>query len=72
VKPIKIHWWMKVQYGDACLSLQQLYKWTKRFMNSISSVTESPWPGQAHWVVTPEAIAAVETIMKENHHIKVI
>lgn len=24
-KPIKIHQIMKVQYGDACLSLQQVY-----------------------------------------------
>jgi len=36
---------MKVQYGDACLSLQQLYEWTRKFMNGISSVTDSPRPG---------------------------
>ena len=71
VKPIKIHRRMKVQYGDACLLLQQVYEWTTKFMNGISSVTDSPWPGQAHWVVTPEAIAAVEAIRKENHHITV-
>jgi len=47
VKPIEIHRRMKVQYGDACLSLQQLYEWTK-FMNGTSSVTDSPPPGQAH------------------------
>ena len=59
VKPIKIHRGMKVEYGDACLSLQQLYDWTRKFMNGISSLTDSPRPGQAHRVVTPEAIAAV-------------
>jgi len=58
-KPIKIHRRMKVQYCDACLSLQQVYEWTRKFMNGISSVTDSPRPGQAHRVVTPEAIAAV-------------
>jgi len=26
VKPIEIHRQMKVQYGDACLSLQQVYE----------------------------------------------
>ena len=57
---------MKVQYGDACLSLQQVYEWTRKFMNGISSVTDSPRPGQAHPVVTPEAIAAVEASVKEN------
>ena len=40
-------------------------------MNGISSVTDSPRPGQAHWVVTPEAIAAVEAILKENRCITV-
>jgi len=35
-------------------------------MNDISSVTDSPRPGQAHPVVTPEGIAAVEAIVKEN------
>ena len=54
VKPIEIHRRMKVQYGDARLSLQQVYGWTRKFMNGISSVTDSPRPGQAHRVVTPE------------------
>jgi len=40
-------------------------------MNAISSVTDSPRPGQAHCVVTPEAIAAVEAIVKENRRIAV-
>jgi hypothetical protein len=69
VKPIEIHRRMKVQYGDACLSLQQVYRWTKKFMNGISSVTDSPQPGQAHRVVTSEAIAAGDAIVKENSHL---
>jgi len=71
MKPIEIHQRMKVQYGDACLSLQQVYKWTRKFMNSIISVTDSPRPGQARRVMTPEAIAAVEAIMKENLRVTV-
>ena len=35
-------------------------------MNAIRSVTESRRPGQAHPVVTPQAIAAVEAIVIEN------
>jgi len=69
VKPIEIHRRMKVQYGDACLSLQQVYEWTRKFMNGISSVTDSPRPGQAHRVVTPETNAAVEAIVKENRRV---
>jgi hypothetical protein len=66
VKPIEIYRRIKVQYGDACLSLQQVYEWTKKFKNGICSVTDSPPPGQAHRVVTPQATAAVEAIVKEN------
>ena len=57
---------MKVQYGDACLPLQQVYEWTRKFMKGISSVKDSPRPGQAHPVVTPEGTAAVETIVNGN------
>jgi len=71
VKPIEIHRRMKVQYGDVCLSLQQVYEWTGKFMNSISSVTDSPRPGQAHRVVTAEGIAAVEASVKENRRVTV-
>ena len=38
LKPIKIHRRMKVQCGDACLSLQQVYEWTRKFMNSIRKI----------------------------------
>jgi len=62
---------MKVQYGDACLSLQQVYEWTRKFMNVISSVIDSPRTGHAHRVVIPEAIAAVEAIVKENRCVTV-
>ena len=71
MKPIEIHRKIKVQYGDACLSLQQVYEWTRKFKNGISSITDSPRPGQAHRVVTSEAIAAVEAIVKENRRITV-
>jgi len=71
VKPIEIHRRMKVQYDDACLSLQQVYEWNRKFMNGISSVPDSPRPGQAHRVLTPEGIAAVEAIVKENRRVTV-
>ena len=44
-KPIEIHRQMNVQYGDACLSLQQVYEWIRKCMNGISSVTDPPRPG---------------------------
>jgi hypothetical protein len=59
VKPTEINRRMEDQYGDTCLSLQQVYEWTRNFLNGVSSVADSPRPGQTHRVVTPEAIAAV-------------
>jgi hypothetical protein len=64
VKPIEIHRGIKVQTGDAYLSLQQVYEWIKKFMNGISSVTDFPQPGQAHQVATPEATAIAATVRK--------
>jgi hypothetical protein len=71
LKRIKIHRRIEVQYVVACLSLQQVYKWSRKFLNDVSSVTDSPRPGQTHRVVTPEAIAAVEAIVKENRLVRV-
>ena len=34
-----------------------------------SWTADTPRPGQAHQVVTPEAIAAVEAIVKENRRV---
>ena len=48
-----------------------MYEWTRKFINGISSVTDFPGPGQAHRVVTPEANAAVEAIVKENRRVTV-
>jgi hypothetical protein len=62
---------MEVHYGDACLSLQQVYEWSRKFLNGFSSATDSPRPGQAHRVVTPEVIAAVDAIVKENRRVTV-
>jgi hypothetical protein len=71
VKPIEIHRRMEVQYGDACLPLQQVYEWSRKFLNGVSSVTDSPRPGQAHRVVKPETVRAVEAIGKENRRVTV-
>jgi hypothetical protein len=48
-----------------------VYEWTRKLTNGVSSVTNSPGPGQAHRVVIPEAIAAVEAIVKEKCRVTV-
>ena len=69
VKPIEIYRRMKFQYGDACLSQQQVYEWSRKFANGVTSVEDAPRPGQAHRVVTPENTAAVEAIVRENRQV---
>jgi len=69
VKPIEIHRRMKVQYGDACLSQQQVYEWSRKFANDVTSVEDAPRPGQTPQVVTPQNIAAVEAIVMENRRV---
>ncbi|XP_023713882.1 histone-lysine N-methyltransferase SETMAR-like, partial [Cryptotermes secundus] len=71
VKPIEVHRRMEVQYGDACLSQQHVYEWSREFRSGITSVAEAPRPGQAHRVVTPESVAAVEALVMENGRVSV-
>ncbi len=66
VKPIEIHRTMKVQDGDACLPQQQVYEWSRKFANGVTSVEDTPCPGQAQRVVTPQNTAVVEAIVMEN------
>ena len=39
VNPSEIHRRMKLQHGDACLSLQQVYDWDRKFKSEVSSVS---------------------------------
>jgi len=41
-------------------------------LGSSWTALDSPRPGQTHPVVTPECIAAVEAIVRENHHVTLI
>jgi len=60
---------MKFQYGDAWLSQQQAYEWSRKLANSVTSVEDISRPGQAQRVVTPQNIAAVEAIVLENRRV---
>ncbi|XP_023716821.1 uncharacterized protein LOC111869483 [Cryptotermes secundus] len=83
VKPIEVHRHLKVRYGDACLSQQQMYEWSRKFRNGVTSVADAPHPGQVHRVVTvvtvvtpeapepPESVAAVEALAMENRQVSV-
>lgn len=69
VKPMEIHRRMTVQYGDSCLSLQQVYEWCRKFKSGIVSIEDAQRPGQAHRVVTDANIARAEEIVMDNRRI---
>lgn len=70
-KPAEIHRRMLDQYGDACLSLQQVYEWCRKFRNGVTELKDAPRPGQTNKVVTAAAIARVESLIKENRRLTV-
>jgi hypothetical protein len=59
VKPIEIHRRMKAKYGDACLSQQQVYKWSRKFTNGVTS-------GDKTWV--HYQIPVTKRVIMEWHH----
>jgi hypothetical protein len=62
---------MLAKYGASCMSKTQVCEWVQKFKNGIQSVEDSPRPGQAHRFVTPEMIAAVDDLRRENRCITI-
>jgi hypothetical protein len=44
-KPADIHRRMKRQYRDACVSLQQVYEWHRKFKSGVSTLTDAARAG---------------------------
>ena len=59
---------MSIQYGDRCVSHTQVYEWTEKFKNSVTSVEDSPRPGPAF---TEDNNAAIENVVWENRRVTV-
>ena len=45
VNPSEIHHKIKMQHGDACLSVQQVYDWNRKFNSGVSSVADTAFSG---------------------------
>ena len=69
MNPSEIHRRIKMQHGDACLSLQQVYDWERKFKSGVSSVVDAARSGRPHTADTPEMVAGVERVLCENSHI---
>ena len=66
LKPIEIHHWMRIQYGDRFMSHTEVYEWAEKYKNGISSVEDSPLPGPAFTAVTEDNIAVMENVIRDN------
>jgi hypothetical protein len=60
---------MKTQYGDICLSLQQVYEWDRKFKNGVSSVADAERPGRPHTAYRTDTVENVEEVIRENHRV---
>ncbi|CAN8002603.1 unnamed protein product, partial [Ixodes pacificus] len=68
-KPADVHRRKLKQYGDACVSLRQVYDSHKRFQSGASSLTDAPHSGRAHTSTTPDAISAVEWLIHRSRRV---
>ena len=66
VNPSESHCRMKMQYGDACLLLQQVYDWDRKFKSGVSSVADAARSGRPRTADAPEMVAGVERMVREN------
>jgi hypothetical protein len=64
IKPQEMHRRMKTQYRDACISLQQMYEWDRKFKNEMSSVADADRSGRPH-----QTAKHAEQLIRETHHV---
>ena len=51
IKPIEIYRRISSVYGANSLSQDRVYKWIKKFENGVTTLDDSPRPGQAYRVI---------------------
>ena len=62
---IEIHRRIRIPYIDRCMSCTQMYEWSDKFKNGVTSVEESSLPGPA----VTEDITALENVIRENRRV---
>jgi hypothetical protein len=58
-----------MQYGDACLSLQQVHESDRKFKNRMSSVADADRPGRPHTAYTPARVVHLKRVTQANRHV---
>lgn len=60
---------MKPQYGGACLPLQQVYEWDRKFENWASRLSDADHPSRPHTAYTPARMELVEQVIRKNRRV---
>jgi hypothetical protein len=68
----EIHHRMSVVYGEHSMSRSHVLAWHKRFREGRVSLQDDAHPGQAHRVITPDVIAALDGHIWANQRITLV
>ena len=69
VKSCEILSRMQRQYGPCCMSRANFYKWVQAFKDGRESITDDLRSGRPVDVSTPEAVQAVEDLIKSDRRV---
>ena len=69
VKSCEILSRMQRQYGPSCMSRANFYKWVQAFKDGRESITDDLRSGRPVNVSTPEAVQAVEDLIKSDRRV---
>lgn len=62
---------MTAVYGEHCMSLATVKRWSKRFTEGRESCKDDPRPGQSHLAITPDTIAQVDELIRQERRISI-
>ena len=65
-----IHRRMSAVYGEHFMSLTSVDEWQKRIREGRTSLQDDSRPGQIHRAITPDVIARIDGLIRENRRIK--
>ena len=51
------------------MSLTGVYEWQKSFSKGRTTLQDDPHPGHAHRAITPDVIARIDGLIRENRRI---
>jgi len=58
-----------MQYGYACLLLQQVNEWDRKLKNGVSSVAYADRPGRPHTAYTQARVEHLKQVTQENRRV---